>query len=99
MAEFADFEVSEESENEILAWIKEQKGADIEIVTSNLGWFEWFKMPENTTHIAYVYESGGVYLPEDGVSYADFFEALSNGKAYRLVRAEQEEHEEPEAPC
>lgn len=59
-----------------------------EVVASETGWFEWFKMPQNTTHIAYVYESRGIYLPEDGVSYKDFFEALSNGKVYRLIREE-----------
>ena len=29
------------------------------------GWVEYQKMPENTTHIAYVNENGEVYLPEE----------------------------------
>ena len=30
------------------------------------GWVEYQKMPENTTHIAYVNENGEVYLPDEG---------------------------------
>ena len=30
------------------------------------GWVEYQKMPENTTHIAYVQENGEVYLPDEG---------------------------------
>jgi hypothetical protein len=51
------------------------------------GWYEWHKMPENTTHIAHVYENGEVYIPEwPQVFVNDFREAQENGKVYRLVR-------------
>lgn len=49
------------------------------------GWYQWFKLPAATTHIAHVSESGGIYLPEDGVSYADFHKAYQAGGAYLLV--------------
>lgn len=51
------------------------------------GWYEWFKMPNNTTHIAYVGESY-VYIPEQGLTIKDFGAAYLDGKAYRLVREE-----------
>lgn len=31
-----------------------------------VGWVQYQRMPENTTHIAYVHENGAVYDPERG---------------------------------
>ena len=53
-----------------------------------VGWYEWNIMPENTTHIAYLYESGLIYLPEIDVSKFQFMDALSNGNAHLLVHAD-----------
>lgn len=53
------------------------------------GWWQFQIMPANTTHIAYFYENGSVYLPEDGVSYTDFHNAVRDGNAYKLIRADQ----------
>ena len=44
--------------------IREQIAAEIEAVT--VGWVQYQRMPENTTHIAYVHENGDVYDPERG---------------------------------
>lgn len=53
-----------------------------------VGWYEFFKEPEATTHIAYVGESGPVYIPEEGVTNLDFIKAVQRGRAFRLVREE-----------
>lgn len=50
------------------------------------GWYEFIKHPEATTHIAYMGESGSVYIPEAGITADDFMEALMKGQTYRLVR-------------
>lgn len=51
------------------------------------GWFEWFKMPENTTEIAYVHENGEVFDPARGWNPVEFTIAAAEGKAFRLIRA------------
>lgn len=51
-----------------------------------VGWYEFIKQPENTTHIAHMGESGKVYVPEYGATAGDFMKALMLGQAYRLVR-------------
>jgi hypothetical protein len=51
------------------------------------GWFEWVTSPGAETRIAYVYESGGVYLPEPGATPEHFLLAAAAGKARRLVYA------------
>lgn len=53
------------------------------------GWYEWHKMPQNTTHIAYVHENGSVYLPEGDADQSDFLLASARGHVHRLVRAEE----------
>ena len=53
------------------------------------GWYEWIKQPNATTHIAYVQENGGIYLPEDGVYYRDFHDAMEKGRAWRMVRVDR----------
>lgn len=50
------------------------------------GWYEFIKRPEATTHIAYMGESGAVYIPEANITPNDFMNALMQGQAYRLVR-------------
>lgn len=52
------------------------------------GWYEFFVMPDNTTHIAYVYSDQSVYLPE-GVDIREFEMAESMGNAFRLVREDE----------
>lgn len=52
-----------------------------------VGWFEWFKMPENTTEIAYVYENGDVFDPARGWNPPEFTIAAAEGRVFRLVRA------------
>lgn len=49
------------------------------------GWYQFFKMPASTMHIAYFYESGSVYLPENGLSYADWMAAVRDGHIQKLV--------------
>lgn len=51
-----------------------------------VGWFEWLAPERSTTHVAYLYESGRVYLPEYQVTKADFLNALSHGRAFRLYK-------------
>jgi hypothetical protein len=53
-----------------------------------VGWYEWNIMPEATTHIAYLYESGRIYLPEGDVTKFQFMEALSGGHTHLLVHAD-----------
>lgn len=55
------------------------------------GWFEFVSATAATTHIAYVYEDGSVYLPEgrDVVDQDDFTYAAARGKVFRLVRADE----------
>lgn len=52
------------------------------------GWYEFFHVIKATTHIAYIFENGDLYLPEEGLTYDDFIFASSRGKVYKLVRAE-----------
>jgi hypothetical protein len=52
------------------------------------GWYEFIRLTTSTTHVAYVQESGDVYLPEEDVPLEDFEFALAMGVAFRLVRAE-----------
>ncbi|PRB14482.1 hypothetical protein [Microbacterium sp. MYb62] len=54
---------------------------------AGVGWFEWFKMPENTTEIAYVHESGEVFDPVRGWNPVEFTIAAAEGRVHRLVRA------------
>lgn len=60
------------------------------VTGENVGWFEFYKPDVMTTHIAYVYEDGSVYLPEglDVVDEVDFTLANARGLVYRLVRAD-----------
>ena len=53
------------------------------------GWFE-FIVDAATTHIAYVYEDGSVYLPEgrEVVDLDDWTLANASGKVHRLIRAD-----------
>ena len=53
------------------------------------GWYEWIRQPFATTHIAYVQENGGIYLPEDGVHYRDFHDAMEKGRAWRMIRVDR----------
>lgn len=53
------------------------------------GWYQFHVMPANTTHIAYFYENGSVYLPEDGVGYKDWTDAILAGNVHKLVRVDQ----------
>lgn len=57
---------------------------------SGEGWFEWLKMPENTTEIAYVHENGDVFDPFRGWNPIEFTIAAAEGRVFRLVRAETE---------
>jgi hypothetical protein len=53
------------------------------------GWYEFITPGEQaTTHIAYVYSDGSVYLPEgpDVVSEIDFRMAAATDRFWRLVR-------------
>lgn len=52
---------------------------------SGEGWYEWHKMPQNTTHIAYVHENGSVYLPEGDADQSDFLLASARGHVHRAV--------------
>ena len=54
---------------------------------AGVGWFEWFKMPENTTEIAYVHENGEVFDPVRGWNPVEFTIAAAEGRVHRLVRA------------
>jgi hypothetical protein len=60
------------------------------------GWHEFITPVKALTRIAYVYESGEVYLPEGG-DPDDFVLAASYGRVYRLVR-EDEAAAQPPAP-
>jgi hypothetical protein len=59
-----------------------------EPVNGGEGWYEFIHPEKNTTHIAYVFENGDIYLPEEGTTYDDFVLASAMSRAYRLVRAE-----------
>lgn len=52
------------------------------------GWHEFITPVKSLTKIAYVYESGEVYLPEGG-DPDDFVLAASYGQVYRLVREDE----------
>lgn len=71
-------------------WQREQLVSDAELseadVNSGEGWYEWSRVPANTTHIAYVHESGEVYDPENGWSPDDFTFAAARGHVHKLVR-------------
>lgn len=56
---------------------------------SGEGWYEWHKMPANTTHIAYVHENGEVFDPEEGWNSPNFLLASAEGRVHRLVRADE----------
>lgn len=55
------------------------------------GWYEFHALPVNTTHVAYVYGDGSVYLPEgpDVTDEMEFRWAVENGDAFRLVRVDE----------
>ena len=53
---------------------------------SGAGWYEWLTSGTSETRIAYVQESGDVYLPEGGDD-SDFLLASARGRAWKLVRA------------
>lgn len=53
------------------------------------GWYQFQKMPANTTHIAYLYENASVYLPEDGATYQDWADAVFGNHVHKLVRVDQ----------
>lgn len=55
---------------------------------SGAGWYAWFKMPANTSHVAYVHENGEVYDPEHGWNPEEFALAAAEGQVHRLVRAD-----------
>lgn len=50
-----------------------------------IGWYEFIRQPEATTHIAYMGETS-TYIPEADITLDDFMIALMQGRAYRLVR-------------
>lgn len=54
----------------------------------SVGWYEFYHPLSNTTHIAYVYEDGSVYLPEgrDVVDLDDWTLAKAENRVYRLIR-------------
>lgn len=58
---------------------------------SGEGWYEWVKAPGMTTEIAHVSESGEVYAPGHGWNPAEFLLASAEGRAHRLVRADDED--------
>ena len=53
---------------------------------AGVGWFEWFEMPANMPHVAYVHEGGSVYDPELGWDPEGFTLAAASGNIHRLVR-------------
>lgn len=65
-----------------------QPGAEAEQgeVSQGIGWYE-FITPTATTRIAYVGESGYLYLPEGGAEES-FYLAASRGDVHRLIRAD-----------
>ena len=60
----------------------------IEDARSGIGWFE-FITPDNaaTTHIAYVTESGHIYLPDPNVSREAFRLAAATDRFWKLSRS------------
>lgn len=63
------------------------------------GWFEFILPGVATTHIAYVYEDGSVYLPEGPavVTERDFLFADAEGRAWHLVREDDHQSHEQES--
>jgi len=56
---------------------------------SGEGWYEFFKMPAATTHVAFVHANGEIYLPEEGwtdLTHDDWLAASVKGQVYKLVR-------------
>ena len=58
-----------------------------EVATDGAGWVEFIMPKTGTTHIAYVYEGGGTYLPDGELDSMNLLEATARGKAWRMVRA------------
>jgi hypothetical protein len=56
---------------------------------AGVGWYEWFKAPANTSHIAYAHEGGDVYDPENGWNPPEFLLAATEGRVHKLVRADE----------
>lgn len=54
-------------------------------LSESTGWYEFIKEPTSTTHIIYLGENT-YYVPEEGVTVEDFFNAVDRGQAYKLVR-------------
>ena len=52
------------------------------------GWYEFTQAGVLTTHIAYVNESGLIYTPEHDVNEWDFRLASAQGRAFKLIRAQ-----------
>ena len=57
-------------------------------INSGEGWYEWQRMPGNTTHIVYVHENGESYDPENGWNDPTFLFASAQGLVHRMVRAD-----------
>ena len=55
---------------------------------SHVGWIEFANADTATTHIAYVYEDGSIYLPEgrDVVDETDFRLAAATDRFWPLQR-------------
>ena len=75
------------SESYRAGWRDSRASVQGEPSDAGVGWFEWFKMPENTTEIAYVHESGEVFDPVRGWNPVEFTIAAAEGRVFRLVRA------------
>jgi hypothetical protein len=61
-------------------------------VTARTGWYEFVTPGErSTTHIAYVYEDGSIYLPEgyEIVTETDFRLAAATPRFWRLIRGNE----------
>ncbi|WP_419817010.1 hypothetical protein [Glaciibacter flavus] len=58
-------------------------------VNSGEGWYEFVRYPQATNHVAYVHESGAIYLPESGLTVDDFIGAELIGALHKLVRADE----------
>jgi len=62
------------------------------------GWYEWFSDNESKTHVSYiaqVQENGGIFLPEVTTTYAQFHNAVDQGRAHRMEYADQSDVSEP----
>lgn len=53
------------------------------------GWYEFIKQPNGTTHIVSIGEYGAIYIPESGVTVADFLYAVIHNDIHRLIRADE----------